>query len=95
MKKLLLTLALTIGMTSAAMADCIYDAKSATSYRLINSNTVMFTDAYGNGFIIKTYDYLTSYPSEVYVIKDDFCSYEDDVIVWDGEVIDAQEVTKI
>ena len=94
MKKLL-TVLFTIGMLYTAQADCVWDGKSATSYKLLNSNTVMFTDAYGGGFIVKTYSYLTSYPDNVYVIKDSFCSYENDVFVWDGEVIDVTEVTKI
>ena len=77
-----------------ANADCIYNAKSVTSYRLINANTVLF-ESYYNSFIVKTYSYLTSYPSEVYFIKDSFCSYASDVFVWDGEVIDVSEVKKL
>lgn len=73
-------------------ADCVYNAKQCQTYQLINNNTIILKDCYGsNDIIIRTYCYLYNY-SEILILKDEFCSYDSNVIVIDEEVCDVNEV---
>ena len=77
---------------SSEYADCVYDAKECQSYQLINNNTFVLKDCYSsNDILIKTYCYIYE-SSEITILKDEFCSYDSNVIVIDGEVCDVNEV---
>ena len=76
-----------------AVADCVYDAKSSTSFQILDPNTIMLMGHHG-GIIIKTFSFLYA-PNDVQVLKDDFCDFEDTVMYIDGELIDAQAVKSL
>ena len=79
---------------SNAYADCVYGAKSKSSYVLLDQNTIMLTDGFGPDIVIKTWTYLNRF-SSISVLKDSFCSYESAVLYIDGTVVDANQVTKL
>lgn len=86
-------------MTSSIYADCVYGAKDKDSYKILETGygaKIYFSGGYGSDFIIQLSGSLySSYIDEIYFIKDDFCNYEDDVIVIDGEVFGVTSVNKI
>lgn len=72
--------------------NCVYNAKECQNYKLINSNTLVLSNCYGsNDILIKTYCYIYE-SSEISILKDEFCSYDTNVLVVDGEVCDVNEV---
>lgn len=79
--------------------DCIYDAKDKTSYKILETGygaKIYFSGGYGSDFVIKingSVYYKTV--DEIYFIKNDFCDWEDDVIVIDDEVFGVQSVSRI
>lgn len=77
-----------------ASADCVYGAKAKTSFRVLDSHTILLEGGYGSDILIKTYAYLNRF-SEVTVLKDSFCSFESAVLYVDGEVVDANQVEKL
>lgn len=83
-----------LSFCSIAYADCVYGAKSKSSYVVLDSKTIMLTGGFGSDIIIKTYSYITRY-SSISVLKDSFCSYENSVLYVDGNVVDASQVTKV
>ena len=94
MKKIALTLGVVSILALSSQADCVYNAKSKTSFRVLGSSTILLTGGYGSDILIKTYSYF--YPSSsVTVLKDSFCSYDDSVLYIDDEVVDAQQVKKL
>ena len=78
---------------------CVFGAKDKDSYKVISTGynaKILFSGGYSSDFIIEIdgsifYERL----DDVYFIKDDFCSYENDVIVIDGEVFGVSKVTKL
>ena len=94
MKKIINLMILTSLFFTFSYADCVYGAKAKTSYQVLDSKTLMLKGGYGSNIIIKTYSYFYS-SSSVQVLKDSFCSYDNAVLYIDGEVVDAQQVTKI
>jgi hypothetical protein len=83
-----------IGLMAAAgpsLADCILNAKSKTSYVVLDSHTIILKGGIGKDILIKSFAFFYS-SSEVSVLKDSFCDYESAVIYADGEVVDAQQV---
>ena len=98
MKKLF-TILLTIGTLYTASADCVYGAKDKSSYKIVDTGygaKLYFSGGYGSDFIIELDGSIYStYISEIYFIKDDFCNWESDVIVIDGEVFGVKSVTKL
>jgi len=92
MKQLLLGLLLFT--SSILVADCVNGAKDKTKYTRLDSHSVVLQGGYGSGILIKTYCFIYG-SSEVQVLKDDFCSYESAVLYIDGNVCDANQVTKI
>jgi len=79
---------------SASFAECVYGAKDKTRYVVLDSHTIMLKGGYGSDIIVKTFAFIYS-SSEVTVLKDSFCSYDSAVLYVDGEVADANQVTKI
>ena len=94
MKKIIGSLLIASLLMTSIQADCVYGAKDKTSFQVLDGNTLMLTGGYGSNIIIKTYSYFYS-SSDVRVLKDSFCSYESAVLYIDGEVVDAQQVTKL
>ena len=79
--------------------DCVYDAKSKESYRVLETGygpKIYFSGGYGSDFILELDGYV-GYTNldEVVMIKDSFCDWESDVILIDGEVYDIKKVTKV
>ncbi len=94
MKKLINAMIFISLLITVSQADCVYGAKDKTSFQVLDSNTLLLKGGYGSNIIIKTYAYFYS-SSDVQVLKDSFCSYDSAVLYIDGEVVDAQKVTKI
>lgn len=79
---------------TAAHADCVIGAKSETSFRVLDSNTILLSGGYSGGILIKSFSFF--YPtSTVSVLKDDFCDFDSDVLYVDGETVDVQQVKSI
>ena len=79
---------------SAAHADCVYGAKSETSFRVLDSNTILLSGGYAGQILIKSFSFFTSV-SNVTVLKDDFCDFDSSVLYVDGETVDVQQVKSI
>ncbi len=98
MRKLLVAVAISTLTISTAFADCIYGAKDKESYKIIDTGygaKIYFSGGYGDDFIIELNGSIFGTIDEVYFIKDDFCNWEDDVIVIDGEVFGVRSVKKL
>jgi len=80
--------------TSPSFADCVMNAKSKTSFVLLDSHTILLKDGPGSDILIKTYSFIPN-NSNIVVLKDDFCSYDNSVLYIDGEVTDVTQVKKI
>ena len=81
-------------------ADCVYSgAKDKDEYKIIDTGygaKIYFMGGYSSDFIIELDGSLySSYIDEMYFIKDDFCDWEDDVLVIDGEVFGVKSVNII
>jgi hypothetical protein len=87
-------IALSLTFTFPSYADCVYGAKDKTKYTVIDSHTIILQGGYGSEILIKTYAFINR-NSEITVLKDNFCSFESAVLYIDGEVVDANQVTKI
>ena len=94
MKKLIGAIICIASLVTVSQADCVYGAKDKTSFQVLDGNTLMLKGGYGSNIIIKTYSYFYS-SSNVQVLKDSFCSYDSAVLYIDGEVVNAQQVTRI
>ena len=79
--------------------ECVWGAKDKTSYKVLETGygaKVYFSGGYGSAFIVKLDGSIyTKTFNQVYFIKDDFCDYEDDVLVIDDEVFGVQTVSKV
>jgi hypothetical protein len=83
-----------LGWTEQATADCVFGAKSKTSFTRLDSHTIILSGGYGRDILVKTFCFIYS-SSNVTVLKDSFCSYESAVLYVDGEVCDARSVQKL
>lgn len=81
-------------LTASAQADCVFNAKAKTTFKVLDSHTILFTGGFGPDFVVKVFELVSSL-SNVSILKDDFCSFESAVLYIDGEVVDAQRVTKL
>ena len=69
--------------TQGGRADCVIGAKSKTYYTRLDAHTIVLSGGYGGNILIKTFGFI--YPtSDVVILKDVFCSYEDAVLYIDG-----------
>ena len=78
-------------------ADCVYSAKEKTSFQILTTGwgaKIFFSGGYGTNFIIELSGSIYSI-DELVILKDDFCSYESNVLYIDGEVYDVKSVTKV
>ena len=91
--RLLLALLL-LGISTSAFADCVYGAKDKSSFVVLDSHTLLLKGGYGGDIIVKTYCFINR-TSEITVLKDDICSYESSTLYIDGQVCDANQVTKL
>ena len=87
-------LAASVGFANLSFADCILNAKSKTSYVVVDSHTIIMKGGIGKDILIKSFSFFYS-TSQVTVLKDDFCDYESSVLYVDGEVVDAQQVKSL
>jgi len=78
----------------AGRADCVIGAKSKTYYTRLDAHTIVLSGGFGGSILIKTFGFI--YPtSNVVILKDAFCSYDEAVLYVDGEVCDANSVQKL
>ncbi len=97
MKNILFILVLLISVNS--YADCVWDVKDKAEYKVINTGygaKILFSGGYGDDFVIEIEGYVYSETlDEIYFIKDDFCDWESDVIVIEGEVFGVKSVSRL
>jgi len=77
-----------------AAADCVIGAKSKTQYQVLDSHTIMLSGGYGGQIILKSFQFFQP-SSQVAVLKDSFCDFENAVLYIDGEPVDIQQVKSI
>ena len=80
--------------TQGGRADCVIGAKSKINYTRLDTHTVLLSGGYGGNILIKTFCFIYS-TSELVILKDHFCSYEDTVLYIDGEVCEVRSVEKL
>ncbi|MGQ7939142.1 hypothetical protein [Paraburkholderia sp. D1E] len=85
---------LAISCALPAYADCVIGAKGATKYQVLDNHTILLSGGISGSILIKSFTFFTS-SSQVAVLKDDFCDFEDAVLYVDGETVDAQQVKQI
>lgn len=88
-----ITIALFASAVGLSRADCVVGAKMMTSYKLLNANTILLTDG-SQSIIIKTFQFMYA-PASVTVLKDSFCDYSQNVLLFGDQVINANEVKDI
>jgi len=96
MKKIIifLILPILIIISQNIFADCVYGAKSKTSYVILNDHTIILKGGFGGDILIKSFSFF--YPSsDVSVLKDSFCSYDSAVLYVDGETVDVNEIERL
>ena len=96
MKKILFICILLIPFFTKA--DCVWDAKVKTTYQVLSTGyggKILFSGGYGDDFIAEVDGYITKYIQSVVILKDDFCSWDSDVLYIDDEVLDVKSVEKI
>jgi hypothetical protein len=81
-------------LATTANADCALNAKSKTSFVVLDSHTIILKGGFGKDILIKSFAFFHS-SSDVTVLKDDFCDFESNVLYVDGETIDVQQVKNI
>lgn len=81
-------------LSAQSFADCVYGAKDKSKFTVLDSHTIILQGGSGSDIIIKTYSFIHR-SSSITVLKDSFCSYESAVLYIDGEVADANQVTKV
>jgi hypothetical protein len=86
-----LSILILLAACNAAVADCILNAKSKTTYEVLDSHTILLKGGIGNAILVKSFAFFHS-SSQVTVLKDSFCDFESAVLYVDGEVVDAQQV---
>jgi hypothetical protein len=77
-----------------ASADCVIGAKSKTQYQVLDSHTIMLSGGYGGQIILKSFQFFQP-SSQVSVLKDSFCDFDNAVLYIDGEPVDIQQVKNI
>ena len=85
---------LLLTLSTPSFADCTYNAKDKSKFTVLDSHTIILQGGPGPDIIIKTYSFINR-ASSITVLKDSFCSYESAVLYIDGEVADANQVTKV
>lgn len=94
MKKLLVKLSVLISLSLSINADCVYGAKDKSNFVVLDNHSIILKGGYGSDILVKTYCYIYS-TSNVQILKDDFCDYENSVMYIDSEVCDANQVKKL
>lgn len=93
-QSLQMTIAACALCATAAHADCVVGAKSETSFRVLDSNTILLSGGYPAQILIKSFSFFSP-TSNVSVLKDDFCDFDSNVLYVDGETVDVQQVKEI
>ena len=79
-------------------ADCVYGAKDKTTFQVLKSGyggKILFSGGYADDFIVEIEGYIPEYIDSVVFLKDEFCSWDSDVIYIDEEVFDVKSVEKV
>jgi len=85
----------TLVLTFTAHADCVFGARTYLSFRVVDSDTIILTQGIGPDIHIQLWSVLLTRASSVRVLKDSFCSFDERVLLIDGEVVDVREVREI
>ena len=84
---------------SSSSSDCVYGAKDKSSFQVISTGygaKILFSEGLGSDFIIELDGSIYSKNlDEVFFIKDDFCDWEENVLVIDDEVFGVKSVEKL
>lgn len=79
--------------------DCVSGAKDKSAFQVLSTGygaKILFSDGLGSDFIIELNGSIYSKNlDEVYFIKDDFCNWDDNVLVIDDEVFGVKTVEKL
>jgi len=78
-------------VSSYSFAGCVFGAKDKTSYVVLDNHTLILKGGYGRDILIKSFSFFYT-TSEVTVLKDSFCSYDNSVLYVNGELVDANSV---
>ncbi len=78
-------------LSSAVSAECVWAAKSAYRYRVIDNNTIILTTGVEKDILIRVNSILVP-GQRIAILKDAFCDYEQAVLSVEGELVDAAEV---
>ncbi|BCM02930.1 hypothetical protein [Ralstonia pseudosolanacearum] len=76
---------------TTAHADCVVGASLATTFRVLDSHTIVLYSGSTPKILIKTFSFFYA-SSSVTVLKDSFCDYASAVLYVDGQAVDAQQV---
>ncbi|GCB03890.1 hypothetical protein [Ralstonia sp. SET104] len=85
---------LVLALATPASADCVYGAKSSTSFRVLDDHTLLLEGAISGAIMLKSFSFFMPY-SRITVLKDSFCDYATDVLYVNGMTVSVQEVKQI
>lgn len=85
---------LALTAASHAQADCVLNAKSATKFQLLDNHTILLSGGISGSILIKSFAFFSP-GSQVTVLKDNFCDFEEAVLYVNGETVDAQQVKQL
>jgi len=95
MKTLITAILAALVLTLTVHADCVHSARSYLSFRAVASDTILLTEGLGPDILIRVWGMNLTSTSRVRVLKDSFCSFEEAVLLIDGDVVDAREVKEL
>lgn len=81
-------------LTLPLYADCVQGATTKTRFQVINGNKILLTGGVGPDILIQVWGRVSRF-SDIVVLKDYFCSYEEGVLLIDGKVVDVTTVKKV
>lgn len=94
MKTKIMFAVLSLLAATTVHADCVFGASLTTTFRVLDSHTIVLYSGSSPKILIKTFSFI--YPSSsVTVLKDSFCDYENAVLYVDGEAVDATQVKRL
>jgi hypothetical protein len=83
-----------LGCSVTANAECVLGAQEATTFRVLDTHTIVLSGGPSGAILIKSFAFFNS-SSNVSVLKDDFCDFDSNVLYVDGEAVDVQQVKAI
>lgn len=94
MRKIILLIWFILPISQNVFADCVFNAKSKTSYTVLDNHTIILRGGFGDDILIKSFSFFHK-SSQVSVLKDSFCNYDNSALYVDGEVVDVKDVKRI